>query len=108
MSLSKLPSVIFAVFQEVGSVDLGVGKTAIGTLRGLSVVLALGNGAVIAVATLSTLDLVLQEEVEPSPLPVPAEVLLVKVLGIAIGEATSSTTEPSHLLDFLVILALAL
>ena len=108
MSLPELPAVILAVFQEVGSVDFGVRKTAIGTLGSLSVVLALGDGAVIAVAPLAALNLVLQQEIKPSPLSVLAKVLHVKVLGIAVREAALGTAEPGHLLDLLVILALAL
>ena len=108
VSLPELPAVILAVFQEVGSVDFGVRKTAIGTLGSLSVVLALGDGAVIAVAPLAALNLVLQQEIKPSPLSVLAKVLHVKVLGIAVREAALGTAEPGHLLDLLVILALAL
>ena len=108
MSLPELPAVILAVLQEVGTVNLSVRKTAVRALRSFSIVLALGDGAVIAVASLAALDLVLQEEVEPSPLSVLAEVLLVNVLGIAVREAAFGAAEPGHLLDLLVILALAL
>ena len=109
MGLPELPAVILlAVSQEVGSVNLGVGKAAVGALRPLLVVLALGDGAVIAEAPLAALDLVLQQEVEPPPLPVLAKVLHVKVIGIAVREATFGAAKPGHLLDLLVILALAL
>ena len=108
MSFPKLPAVILAVLQEVCSVDLRIGKTAVGTLGSLSVVLALGDGAVIAVAPTASLNLVLQEEVEPPPLPIFTKVLLVNLRSIAVWEATFGTTQPGHLLDCLVILALAL
>ena len=73
--------------QKVGSVNLGVGKAAVGALCPLSIVLALGDRAVVTEAPLAALDLVLQQEVEPPPLPVLAEVLHVKVIGIAVREA---------------------
>ena len=89
VSLPKLPAItLLAVSQEVGHVNLGVRKAAVGALRPLSVVLALGVRAVAAVATLVALDLVLQEEVEPTPLTILAEVLHVKVISIAVREAT--------------------
>ena len=51
MSIPKLPAIILlAVSQKVGSVNLGVGKAAIGALCPLSVVLALGDRAVVAEA----------------------------------------------------------
>ena len=46
--------------QKVGSVNLGVGKAAVGALCLLSIVLALGDRAVVTEAPLAALDLVLQ------------------------------------------------
>ena len=108
MSLPELPAVILAVLQEVCRIDPGIGKTAVGTLGSLPVVLALGDEAVVAVAPAAALNLVLQEEVEPPPLPIFTKVILVNLWSIAVWEASFGTAQPCHLLDSLVILALAL